>query len=52
MSELDFVDSGLGTNDDLLHRVRKVLADIYLKALSDMPLGNGLLRNRQMRFDS
>jgi len=36
MSELDFANFGLGTNEALLHRVRKVLADIYLKAPSDI----------------
>lgn len=36
MSELDFANLGLGTNEDLLDRVRKVLADIYLKAPSDL----------------
>lgn len=36
MSDFEFVDSDLGTNEDLLHRVREVLAEIYLKAPSDI----------------
>lgn len=36
MSEVDLASFGLGTNEDLLHRVRKVLAEIYLKTPSDI----------------